>query len=68
MKLAGAYVNDDTYEKLCLLARANNRTLAGECRHIYDRALRRTLDVPNAPPQIITPPKRSSKKGKPNTP
>ncbi len=40
MKLAGAYINDKTYEALVGLATANNRTLAGQCRHLFDRALR----------------------------
>lgn len=37
MKLAGAYINDDTYERLVALAVANNRALSGE------------LQVPDAP-------------------
>lgn len=45
MKLAGAYVNDDTYHRLVALAQVNNRTLAGQCRHIYDRALRGELPL-----------------------
>lgn len=49
MKLAGAYINDDTYERLVAMAAANNRTLAGECRHLFDRALRGELQVPEAP-------------------
>ncbi|MBN8422158.1 MAG: hypothetical protein J0L73_24805 [Verrucomicrobia bacterium] len=49
MKLAGAYINDDTYERLVALAAANNRTLAGECRHLFDRALRGELQVPVGP-------------------
>lgn len=39
MKLVGAYVNDETYERLAALAAANNRTLAGQCHHLFDRAL-----------------------------
>ncbi|MBB5031471.1 hypothetical protein [Prosthecobacter vanneervenii] len=46
MKLAGAYINDATYERLAALAAANNRTLAGQCRHLFDRALRGQLEVP----------------------
>jgi hypothetical protein len=49
MKLAGAYINDDTYERLVALAAANNRTLAGQCRHLFDRALKGALVVPDAP-------------------
>lgn len=49
MKLAGAYINDETYGRLVALAAANNRTLAGECRHLFDRALRGELPVPNGP-------------------
>ena len=49
MKLAGAYINDDTYGRLVALAAANNRTLAGECRHLFDRALRGELPVPDGP-------------------
>lgn len=64
MKLAGAYIHDEKYEQLVALGKLHNRTLAGECRHIFDRALRGELQVPNAPPpppQIITPRKRSSR-------
>ena len=49
MKLAGAYINDDTYERLVALAVSNNRTLAGQCRHLFDRALKGELSVPDAP-------------------
>ena len=49
MKLAGAYIHDETYEKLLALAVSNNRTLAGQCRHLFDRALRGELQVPDAP-------------------
>ena len=49
MKLAGAYINDDTYGRLVALAAANNRTLAGQCRHLFDRALRGELQVPDDP-------------------
>ncbi len=49
MKLAGAYINDDTYERLVALAAANNRTLAGQCRHLFDRALKGQPQVPDAP-------------------
>ncbi len=49
MKLAGAYINDDTYGRLVALAAANNRTLAGQCRHLFDRALRGELQVPDGP-------------------
>ena len=49
MKLAGAYINDETYGRLVALAAANNRTLAGECRHLFDRALRGELPVPHGP-------------------
>lgn len=49
MKLAGAYINDETYGRLVALAAANNRTLAGECRHLFDRALRGELPVPEGP-------------------
>lgn len=51
MKLAGAYINDDTYERLAALAAENNRTLAGQCRHLFDRALRGELEVPACTPQ-----------------
>jgi hypothetical protein len=40
MKLAGAYIQDETYAKLVALAEANNRTLAGQCRHLFDLALK----------------------------
>ena len=49
MKLAGAYINDETYERLVALAAANNRTLAGQCRHLFDRALKGQLQVQDAP-------------------
>lgn len=49
MKLAGAYINDDTYERLVALALSHNRTLAGQCRHLFDRALKGGLQVPDAP-------------------
>ncbi|MFC5457299.1 hypothetical protein [Prosthecobacter fluviatilis] len=49
MKLAGAYINDETYGRLVALAAANNRTLAGECRHLFDRALSGDLKVPRLP-------------------
>ncbi len=50
MKLAGAYIHDETYERLAALAAANNRTLAGQCRHLFDRALRGELEVPACAP------------------
>ena len=43
MKLAGAYIDDETYGRLVTLAAANNRTLANECRHLFDRALKGEL-------------------------
>jgi hypothetical protein len=49
MKLAGAYINDETYGRLAALAAANNRTLAGQCRHLFDRALKGELEVPDGP-------------------
>lgn len=49
MKLAGAYIHDDTYERLVALAMSNNRTLAGQCRHLFDRALKGDLVVPDGP-------------------
>ncbi len=49
MKLAGAYINDDTYERLVALAVSSNRTLAGQCRHLFDRALKGDLTVPDGP-------------------
>ena len=49
MKLAGAYINDETYGRLAALAAANNRTLAGQCRHLFDRALKGDLEVPDGP-------------------
>lgn len=39
LKLAGAYIPDAMYQGLVKLAQANNRTLAGQCRAIYDQAL-----------------------------
>lgn len=60
MKLAGAYVHDDTYQRLVALAIANNRTLAGQCRHLFDRALRENMPADSSP-QIVTPPRPSSK-------
>ncbi|WP_395741161.1 hypothetical protein [Prosthecobacter sp.] len=51
MKLAGAYINDDKYERLVALAESNNRTLAGQCRHLFDRALSGELQVPACLPQ-----------------
>ncbi|MDI1313805.1 hypothetical protein [Prosthecobacter sp.] len=50
MKLAGAYINDDTYERLVALALSHNRTLAGQCRHLFDRALKGELQVPDFTP------------------
>lgn len=50
MKLAGAYINDDKYERLVALAESNNRTLAGQCRHLFDRALSGELQVPECRP------------------
>lgn len=55
MKLAGAYINDDTYGRLVALAAANNRTLAGQCRHLFDRALRGELQVPDGPGTLPQP-------------
>ena len=49
MKLAGAYINDEAYGRLAALAAANNRTLAGQCRHLFDRALKGDLEVPDGP-------------------
>ncbi|WP_395753785.1 hypothetical protein [Prosthecobacter sp.] len=46
MKLAGAYIHDEKYERLVALAESNNRTLAGQCRHLFDRALSGELQVP----------------------
>lgn len=60
MKLAGAYINDDKYTALVTLAANNNRTLAGQCRHIFDKALREASSTPGKP-QVITPPKPTSK-------
>lgn len=60
MKLAGAYINDESYAGLVALAAANNRTLAGQCRHLFDKALRDHSSDP-AQPQVTTPPKRSSR-------
>lgn len=60
MKLAGAYISDDTYNKLVALAQRNHRSLANQCRHIYARALRGDLAVPDAdppaPPAPVVPP------------
>jgi hypothetical protein len=55
MKLAGAYINDDTYERLVALALSHNRTLAGQCRHLFDRALKGDLQVPDAPRAAVKP-------------
>jgi hypothetical protein len=52
MKLAGAYINDDKYERLVALAESNNRTLAGQCRHLFDRALSGELQVPQCAPRV----------------
>ena len=59
MKLAGAYVNDETYERLAALAAASNRTLAGQCRHLFDRALRGDLPVPDCTPPPCPAPARA---------
>lgn len=40
MKLAGAYINNDTYKKLIAIADKNNRTLAGQCRHLFDACIK----------------------------
>lgn len=55
MKLAGAYVNDDLYEKMVALAEQNNRTLAGQCRHLFMQA------VDGAPPEPQKPSARIAK-------
>jgi hypothetical protein len=47
MKLAGAYINEEKYARLVALAASNNRTLAGQCRHLFDRALSGELKVPS---------------------
>ncbi len=57
MKLAGAYINDDKYERLVALAEANNRTLAGQCRHLFDQALANELKKPTRPTTVTTPPR-----------
>lgn len=49
MKLAGAYINDDKYVRLVALAEQNNRTLAGQCVHLFDRALSGDIPVNAAP-------------------
>jgi hypothetical protein len=49
LKLAGAYINEDTYKSLVALAHLNNRSLAGQIRVIYDAALRDPASTPNAP-------------------
>ncbi len=38
MKLVGAYINDELFKRLVALAEANNRTLAGQCRHLFEQA------------------------------
>ncbi|MFZ2276591.1 MAG: hypothetical protein WAW39_02285 [Prosthecobacter sp.] len=43
LKLAGAYIPEGKYEALVKLAKASNRSLAGQCRHIYDQALLEAL-------------------------
>ncbi len=50
MKLAGAYINDDTHEKLVARARARNRTLAGHCRDLFNRDLREAAESANHNP------------------
>lgn len=40
MKLAGAYIQDDKYDALVALAEKNNRSLAGQCRHLFDLSLK----------------------------
>lgn len=47
-KLAGAYIPEKTYESLKRLARKEHRTLADQCRHLFDRALSGDLSVPAA--------------------
>lgn len=64
MKLAGAYINDETYEALAALATKNNRTLAGLCRHLFANAL--AADAMPYPPsakiaKVLA--KNSTKKG-----
>lgn len=45
MKLAGAYIPDEKHEALRQLAKQNHRTLADQCRHIFDLALAGKLKV-----------------------
>lgn len=40
MKLAGACIKDDTCAKLVAIAIKENRTLAGQCRHLFDNCIR----------------------------
>lgn len=39
MKLAGAYIQDQKYADLKQLAKDNHRTLADQCRYIFDQAI-----------------------------
>ena len=59
MKLAGAYIEESKYAALAALARRNHRTLADQCRCLYDRALEGDL-VPQPP--VKMPAKRRAKK------
>lgn len=46
-KLAGAYIDDSKHAALKRMAIANHRTLADQCRHIFDLALSGSLKVPS---------------------
>ena len=56
LKLAGAYISDEKYNSLVALAKLNHRTLADQCRAIYEAALAETAASPGAlaAPEIQT--------------
>lgn len=58
MKLAGAYVNDNIYEQLVAHAASQNRTLAGQCRHLFDRFLKEQESASSKPAPAKNPAKK----------
>ena len=62
MKLAGAYVNDDIYTKLVAYAASNNRTLAGQIRHLFDRFLEEQETASSKPTSTKAPRKKGGAK------
>ena len=48
LKLAGAYIDATKYEQIQALAKANHRTLAEQCRALFDAAISNPASIPDA--------------------